>query len=102
MLSALSFLTAVLLANLNLSILVSPEAWDDMHVKHTWHAVPVDWESLGHPSAGTTIDLYIALEPERESALIDALSEVSNPRHPRCASSLLLWSRLYSRVPLLR
>jgi tripeptidyl-peptidase-1 len=77
--SAFSFLTAVLLANL-----VTPLApWDDMQVKHTWNAVPVNWETLGHPPAGATIDLYIALKPERESALIDALSEVSNPRHPR-------------------
>jgi tripeptidyl-peptidase-1 len=79
LLSALSFLTAVLLPDLAMSL----EPWDDMQVKHAWNAVPVDWESLGHPPAGTTITLYVALKPERESALIDALSEVSNPRHPR-------------------
>ncbi|KAH9174030.1 subtilisin-like protein [Lactarius sanguifluus] len=57
--------------------------WDNMRVKHTWSAVPANWETLGCPSAGTTIDLYIALNPHQESALIDALYEVSDPKHPR-------------------
>ncbi|KAH9165153.1 subtilisin-like protein [Lactarius sanguifluus] len=35
------------------------------------------------PSAGTTIDLYIALNPRHENALVDALYEVSDPKHPR-------------------
>ena len=78
--SAFSFLTAVLLL---VGFATSTEPWDDVLVKHTWHAVPAGWESLGHPSADTTIDLYIALKPVRESALIDALFEISNPRHPR-------------------
>ncbi|KAF8265347.1 subtilisin-like protein [Lactarius quietus] len=47
--------------------------WDDMHIKHTWDAVPENWESLGLPPSGTTIDLYVALKPEHENALIDAL-----------------------------
>jgi hypothetical protein len=80
--SVFSFLTALLLANFAMPLV----PWDDMQVKHTWNAVPVNWESLGHPPAGTTIDLYIALRPERESALVDAVSEVSNPRHPRHVS----------------
>jgi tripeptidyl-peptidase-1 len=66
--SVLFFLTAVLLANIATTL----EPWDDMQVKHTWHAVPVNWEGLGHPPAGTRINLHIALRPERESALIDA------------------------------
>ncbi|KAH9175609.1 subtilisin-like protein [Lactarius sanguifluus] len=49
--------------------------WDDLRVKHTWGAVPPNWESLGHPSAGTTIDLHFALKPDHENALIDALYE---------------------------
>ncbi|KAH9005635.1 subtilisin-like protein [Lactarius hatsudake] len=57
--------------------------WDNMHIKHSWHAVPRNWESLGHPPSGTTIDLYIALKPQRENALVDALHEVSEPGHPR-------------------
>ncbi|KAH8997663.1 subtilisin-like protein [Lactarius hatsudake] len=56
---------------------------DDMHIKHSWNAVPTNWVSLGRPPSGTTIDLYIALKPNRENALIDALSEVSEPGHPR-------------------
>ncbi|KAH8994355.1 subtilisin-like protein [Lactarius hatsudake] len=76
---ALSFLTATPLADS-----ATPLApWDDMRVKHTWSAVPANWETLGCPSAGTTIDLYIALNPYQESALIDALYEVSDPKHPR-------------------
>ncbi|KAH9168457.1 subtilisin-like protein [Lactarius sanguifluus] len=59
-----------------------------MRVKHTWSAVPVNWETLGCPSAGTTIDLYIALNPHQESALIDALYEVSDPKHPRYGAHL--------------
>ncbi|KAH9062602.1 subtilisin-like protein [Lactarius deliciosus] len=57
--------------------------WDDIHTKHSWNAVPRNWESLGHPPSGTTIDLYIALKPWRENALVDAHSEVSEPGHPR-------------------
>ncbi|KAH8997708.1 subtilisin-like protein [Lactarius hatsudake] len=57
--------------------------WDDMHVKHSWNTVPRNWESLGHPPSGTTIDLYIALKPQRENAVVDALYKVSEPGHPR-------------------
>jgi hypothetical protein len=78
--SALSFLTAVLLADFATSAAVP---WDEMRVKHTWPAVPANWESVGNPAAGATIKLHIALKPNRESALIDTLSEVSNPKHPR-------------------
>ena len=77
----LSFLIAVILANL----VIPAIHWDEMLVKHTWNAVPVNWESLGNTAAGTIIDLHIALKPDRERALVDALSEVSNPRHPRHA-----------------
>jgi hypothetical protein len=77
--SALSFIIAVLLFDF-----VTPlEPWDDMQVKHTWHVVPVNWESLGDPPAGAKLNLHIALKPQREIALVDALSEVSDPRHPR-------------------
>jgi hypothetical protein len=93
-LSAFSFLTAMVFA----TPAIVP--WDDMRVKHTWHAVPADWESQGHPSAVTVIDLHIALKPERESALIDTLYEVSDPRHPKCVISPLLRSSFYSRAPL--
>ena len=75
----LSFLIAVILADF-----VTPEVhWDEMWVKHTWNSVPANWESLGNTTAGAIIDLHIALKPDRERALVDALSEVSNPRHTR-------------------
>lgn len=78
-LSAFSFLAALLL-----HVFAAPlQAWDDIQVKHSWNTVPINWESLGHPPAGTTMNLYIGLKPDREGALIGALSEVSNPRHPR-------------------
>ncbi|KAF8257577.1 subtilisin-like protein [Lactarius quietus] len=62
--------------------------WDNMQVKHTWNAVPENWECLGPPPSGTTIDLHIALKPHRENALIDALYEVSDPRNPRYGAHL--------------
>ncbi|KAH8985707.1 subtilisin-like protein [Lactarius akahatsu] len=57
--------------------------WDDIHIKHSWNAVPTNWASLGRPPSGTTIDLYIALKPNREDALIDALYEVADLVAPR-------------------
>ncbi|KAH9054783.1 subtilisin-like protein [Lactarius vividus] len=76
---ALSFLTATPLADF-----ATPLApWADVRVKHAWSSVPANWETLGCPSAGTTIDLYIALNPHQEDALIDALYQVSDPKHPR-------------------
>ncbi|KAH9030914.1 subtilisin-like protein [Lactarius pseudohatsudake] len=57
--------------------------WGGLCVKHTWNTVPPNWETLGPPPPGTTIDLYIALQPRRDSALIDALHEVSTPGHQR-------------------
>ncbi|KAH8981843.1 subtilisin-like protein [Lactarius hatsudake] len=76
---ALSFLTATPLADFATPL----TPWGDVRVKHAWSSVPANWETLGCPSAGTTIDLYIALSPHHENALIDALYEVSDPRHPR-------------------
>ncbi|KAI9449671.1 subtilisin-like protein [Lactarius psammicola] len=81
-----SVLTAVAL----LADLVTPLStpWDDIHVKHTWNSVPANWESLGPPPAGTTINLHIALHPQNENALVDALYQVSSPRHPRYGAHL--------------
>ncbi|KAF8260337.1 subtilisin-like protein [Lactarius quietus] len=62
--------------------------WDDTRVKHTWHTVPSNWESLGPPSSNTTIDLHIALVPQNENALIDTLYEVSTPSHPKYGAHL--------------
>ncbi|KAH9066004.1 subtilisin-like protein [Lactarius deliciosus] len=64
------------------AILLTPH-WDDMKVKHAWEAVPENWESLGIPSAGTTINLHLALKPHREKALVTALYEVSSPGHSK-------------------
>ncbi|KAH8994722.1 subtilisin-like protein [Lactarius hatsudake] len=58
-------------------------SWEDMRTKHSWNAVPRNWENLGRPPSGTTIDLYIALKPQHENALVDTLYEVSEPGHPR-------------------
>ena len=80
--SALSFLVTVLLAA-DFAKPTPLESWDDMQVMHTWNAVPANWESIGHPPTGATINLYISVKPERENALIDALTEVSNPSHLR-------------------
>ncbi|KAF8258635.1 subtilisin-like protein [Lactarius quietus] len=83
--SVLSVLAAVSLLNVAMP-LSSP--WEDMHIKHAWDIVPENWESLGLPPSGTTIDLYVALKPEHENALIDALYEVSSPKHPKYGKHL--------------
>ncbi|KAH8984530.1 subtilisin-like protein [Lactarius akahatsu] len=87
LISALSILAAILRGSLAKPF--SPR-WDDMRIKHSWYAVPENWESLGNPLSGTTIDLYVALKPEahRENALIDTLYQVSNPNHPRYGTYL--------------
>ena len=72
------------LAPVPLTYVAMPVApWDDMKIMHTWNAIPVNWETLGHPSAGSPIDLHIVLDPDLDAALTDALSEISNPNHPR-------------------
>ncbi|KAH8994672.1 subtilisin-like protein [Lactarius hatsudake] len=85
LISALSVLAATLLASLAKPF--SPH-WDDMRIKHSWNAVPNNWESLGNPRSGTTIDLYVALKAQRENALIDTLYQVSDPNHPRYGAYL--------------
>ncbi|KAH8984341.1 subtilisin-like protein [Lactarius akahatsu] len=80
----LSFLTATPLAD----FAMPPAPWGDVRVKHAWSSVPANWEALGSPSAGTTIDLYVALNPHHDNALIDALFEVSDPNHPRYGAHL--------------
>ncbi|KAH9040828.1 subtilisin-like protein [Lactarius hengduanensis] len=80
LISVLSVIAAILLGSLAKPF--SPR-WDDMRIKHSWNAVPENWESLGNPLSGTTIDLYVALKAHRENALIDTLHQVSDPNHPR-------------------
>ncbi|KAH9071521.1 subtilisin-like protein [Lactarius deliciosus] len=62
---------------------IATSRWHDMRSKHSWETIPENWESLGLPLSDTVIDLYITLKPYRENALVDALNEVSDPRHPR-------------------
>ncbi|KAH9026417.1 subtilisin-like protein [Lactarius hengduanensis] len=62
--------------------------WDNVRTKHAWGAVPDHWETLGHPAAGTTIDLHIALQPRRKNAVVDALYDVSFPRSPKYGAHL--------------
>ena len=76
--------------------------WDDMRTKHTWNSVPPNWEAVGHPPAGTTINLHIALKHHHENALIDALYAVSDPRSPKYILSKTPSCKMYSRAPLLR
>ncbi|KAH8994268.1 subtilisin-like protein [Lactarius akahatsu] len=81
----LSILAAALLGGLATPL--APR-WNETKVKHAWHTIPENWVDLGHPSAGTTIDLHLALKSHDEDALIDALYEVSDPDHPRYRSYL--------------
>ena len=82
-LPVLSILATATLGSLVTSL---PTLWDDVLVKHTWNVTPANWESLGRPPVGTTINIYIALKPNHEDALIDALNEVSTPGHPKHVS----------------
>ena len=84
------WLTALPLAGLATSL---APPWDDVSVKHAWKTVPDNWESLGPPHSNITIDLYIALKPENENALIDALYEVSTPGNPKYGLSNTLQGR---------
>ena len=79
-LSAFSLFTAVLSP---IAFATSLEPWYDMKVKHTWNSVPVNWENKRHPPDGALITPDNTLKPEKEIALVDALTEVSNPKHSR-------------------
>ncbi|KAI9442953.1 peptidase S8/S53 domain-containing protein [Lactarius indigo] len=79
-LSVLSVLGAVPFADFATPL---PPPWHDMRVKHTWNTVPPNWEALGHPPDGTTIDLHVALKPHHENVLSNALYEVSDQRSPK-------------------
>ncbi|KAH9176106.1 subtilisin-like protein [Lactarius sanguifluus] len=57
--------------------------WDAKRVKHSWGAVPQDWESLGYLAADTTIDLYLGLKPQHENAL-----PINTPEHPKYGAHL--------------
>ncbi|KAH9172737.1 subtilisin-like protein [Lactarius sanguifluus] len=83
--SVLSVLVAILLGSLAKPF---SQHWDDMRIKHSWNAIPENWESLGNPLDGITIDLFVALKAQHENALIDTLYEVSDPSHPRYGAYL--------------
>ncbi|KAF8259949.1 subtilisin-like protein [Lactarius quietus] len=83
--SVLFVLTTGLLASLTTPVALD---WDIMRMKHAWNSTPMNWESLGPPPVGTTINLHIFLKPDQENALIDALYEVSNPEHPKYGAHL--------------
>jgi len=82
-LSVLSFLAV---SPVGLATPIVPR-WDDTRVKHSWDSIPAKWEYYGHPPAGATIDLHVALKPHQENALVAALYEVSDPKHPKYVSS---------------
>ncbi|KAH9017706.1 subtilisin-like protein [Lactarius pseudohatsudake] len=84
-LSVLATLSAPLLCGLAMPL---ASRWDGMKVKHAWDAVPKNWQSLGHPSNQTTINLHLALKSHREDAMAEALYEVSDPQHSRYGAHL--------------
>ena len=81
----LSVLSVLAAAPAGLANPLAPR-WDDMRVKHSWGSIPEKWEYHGHPPAGATIDLHVALKSHHENALIDSLYEISDPKHPKCVS----------------
>ncbi|KAF8270562.1 subtilisin-like protein [Lactarius quietus] len=84
-LSLLPVLASILLGDLATPL---STLWDDKRVMHTWTVTPANWVPLGHPPTGTTIDLHIALKPQHENALMDALYQVSTPGHPKYGAYL--------------
>ncbi|KAF8256819.1 peptidase S8/S53 domain-containing protein [Lactarius quietus] len=84
-LSALFLVTNASLSGLKTSF--TPR-WEDVQVKHSWSLVPDDWTNLGQPATDTTIDLHTALKAQNESALTDALYEVSSPDHSKYGKHL--------------
>ena len=81
---------AFVLVAVPLVILATPHSlhWDKMRSKHSWSAIPEDWECSGTPPIGTTLNLHVALKPRREKALIHALYEVSTPGNPKYTFSV--------------
>ncbi|KAH9031141.1 Pro-kumamolisin, activation domain-containing protein [Lactarius pseudohatsudake] len=94
-LSVLATLSAPLLCGFATSV---TSRWDGMKVKHAWGTVPKNWESLGHPSNETTIDLRLALKSHREDALVEALYEVSDPGHSRYVPTPPICACIYPPV----
>lgn len=85
--AVLLLLSTILLGGLATPSGLSPR-WDDMRLKHSWNAIPENWECLGLPPAGSLIDLHVALKPHRKNALIDVLNVVSDPEHPKYGAHL--------------
>ena len=90
----LCFLAAVPLTSLATT---GTSYWGDMRVKHFWNTLPSNWTYLSHPSNNAMIDLRIALKPQSENALIEALYEVSDPSDPKHVFLSLLCASIYSR-----
>ncbi|KAH9053076.1 peptidase S8/S53 domain-containing protein [Lactarius vividus] len=76
-------LFSILTSNTVTSRSTCVQPWHDISVKHAWNAVPDNWECLGPPPTGITIDLHIALQPQEENVLMEALYEVSTPSRPK-------------------
>ncbi|KAH8979446.1 subtilisin-like protein [Lactarius akahatsu] len=86
--SWLSVLLVLTVASLTGLATPLPQPWNDISVKHAWKTVPDNWECLGPPPIGITIDLYIALQPKEENVLMEALYEVSTPGRPKYGKHL--------------
>ncbi|KAH9162436.1 subtilisin-like protein [Lactarius sanguifluus] len=90
------------LAAVILGCLATPR-WDHLRLKHAWKAVPENWEYLGHPPAGSVINLHIALKPRHENALTEALIEEQVAGlvvpHPHTLELVKSWLK-YHGVPL--
>ncbi|KAH9161626.1 subtilisin-like protein [Lactarius sanguifluus] len=84
----LSVLFVLTVASLTCLAIPLAQPWHDISVKHAWNAVPHNWECLGPPAPGITIDLHVALQPKEENVLREALYEVSTPGHPKYGKHL--------------
>lgn len=84
----LSVLFVLIVASLTALATPLPQPWHDISVKHAWKTVPHNWECLGPPPTGITIDLHIALQPKEGNVLMEALYEVSTPGRPKYGKHL--------------
>ncbi|KAH9051639.1 subtilisin-like protein [Lactarius deliciosus] len=86
--SWLSVLIVLTVASLTALAIPLAQPWHDISIKHAWNAVPHNWECLGPPPHTITIDLHIALQPQKENTLREALYEVSTPGRPKYGKHL--------------
>src|SRR6202012_273004 len=55
-----------------------------VHNKDKWILILENWQNLGHPPAGTTINLHIALKAQNENIFLDTPYDVNILEYQMC------------------